>query len=174
MRRLIHDRTAVELPGSTPRFSVIILLRPLPSDGHIREVNATEPALIYGALALFLLAMISRKITLGFSMPLMLHLMRFGLPLILVAAGWLTIQGSAMYSVSYFRGLEDAGIYSLGMKMAQVAEMVLILPPELGGGRKQWVCCRASVVRVLEADSGTGFGVAASIESMEVLPEITE
>src|SRR5207237_452797 len=30
--------------------------------------------------------------------------------------------------VSYFRGLEEVGIYSLGAKMAQISEMVLILP----------------------------------------------
>jgi PilZ domain len=51
-------------------------------------------------------------------------------------------------------------------------EMVLILPPELTQGEKQWVCCRASVVRVEEGEAGGDFGVAASIHSMEILPEI--
>jgi PilZ domain len=51
-------------------------------------------------------------------------------------------------------------------------EMVLILPPELTHGAKQWVCCRASVVRVEDSDGGENFGVAASIRSMEILPEI--
>ncbi len=51
-------------------------------------------------------------------------------------------------------------------------EMVLILPPELTQGTKQWVCCRASVVRVEDSEEGGDFGVAASIRSIEVLPEI--
>jgi hypothetical protein len=51
-------------------------------------------------------------------------------------------------------------------------EVVLILPPEITKGEKQWVCCRASVVRVEDSQVGGGFGVAASIRSMEILPEI--
>ena len=51
-------------------------------------------------------------------------------------------------------------------------EMVLILPPELTHGEKQWVCCRASVVRVEENPEGGHFGVAASILNIEILPEI--
>ena len=51
-------------------------------------------------------------------------------------------------------------------------EMVLILPPELTQGVKQWVCCRASVVRVEDSLEGGDFGVAASIRSIEVMPEI--
>ncbi len=51
-------------------------------------------------------------------------------------------------------------------------EMVLILPPELTQGEKQWVCCRASVVRVEESPGGGPWGVAARIQSMDLLPEI--
>jgi hypothetical protein len=51
-------------------------------------------------------------------------------------------------------------------------EMVLILPPELTHGAKQWVCCRAAVVRVEDNADGGDFGVAASIRSIEILPEI--
>jgi hypothetical protein len=51
-------------------------------------------------------------------------------------------------------------------------EIVLILPPELTQGEKQWVCCQAAVVRVENATAAGGFGVAAKIESMEILPEI--
>jgi c-di-GMP-binding flagellar brake protein YcgR len=52
-------------------------------------------------------------------------------------------------------------------------EMVLILPPEITKSAQQWVCCRASVVRVEDSEGIDGsFGVAASIHSMEVLPEI--
>ena len=51
-------------------------------------------------------------------------------------------------------------------------EMVLILPPELTHGVKQWVCCRAKVVRVEDSQDGGDFGVAARISSIEILPEI--
>ncbi|MGH9501730.1 MAG: PilZ domain-containing protein [Terriglobales bacterium] len=53
-------------------------------------------------------------------------------------------------------------------------EMVMILPPALTQGTKQWVCCRASVVRVEDSEGGGDFGVAASIRSLEVLPEIPD
>lgn len=49
-------------------------------------------------------------------------------------------------------------------------EIVLILPAELGLGEKQWACCQASVVRV---EDGKGqFGVAATIDRLDMLPEI--
>jgi hypothetical protein len=51
-------------------------------------------------------------------------------------------------------------------------EVVLILPAEITRSEPQWVCCRASVVRVEDSAEGGSFGVAASIHSMEVLPEI--
>jgi len=58
------------------------------------------------------------------------------------------------------------------IKVGSEMEMVLMLPPQLSKGEKQWVCCQASVVRV-EAGGGGGFGVAASIRSMASLPEIS-
>jgi PilZ domain-containing protein len=51
-------------------------------------------------------------------------------------------------------------------------ELVLVLPPELTRGEKGWVCCRASVVRVEKGGSSGAFGVAASIDDIQMLPEI--
>ena len=51
-------------------------------------------------------------------------------------------------------------------------EMVLLLPAELTGGEKQWVCARGSVIRVEEAPNG-GFGVAARLDGISAMPEIT-
>jgi O-antigen/teichoic acid export membrane protein len=85
-------------------------------------------AIAFGALTAFLLVTVSSKTRLELSMPLAWDLVRFGLPLILVMAGGLITQGSAIYFLSYFRGLEEVGVYSLGLKMAQISEMVLILP----------------------------------------------
>jgi hypothetical protein len=50
-------------------------------------------------------------------------------------------------------------------------ELVLILPPELTAGEKCWVCCHARILRV-ERGTGNGFGVAAEIRKMDILPEI--
>ena len=50
-------------------------------------------------------------------------------------------------------------------------EIVLILPSELGLGEKQWACCQASVVRV-EEEEGHRFGLAATIQRLDMLPEI--
>jgi hypothetical protein len=53
-------------------------------------------------------------------------------------------------------------------------EMVLLLPPELTQGEKQWVCCQASVVRVEQAADSGQIGVAAHIRNIATLPEIPE
>jgi hypothetical protein len=55
------------------------------------------------------------------------------------------------------------------MEKGSEVELVLILPPELTSGEKCWVCCQATVIRVEE--SGHGFGVAAKIRRMDLLPE---
>ena len=57
------------------------------------------------------------------------------------------------------------------MEEGSNVELVLILPPDLTSGEKCWVCCHARVLRV-EQGSGKGFGVAAAIERMDILPEI--
>jgi hypothetical protein len=71
------------------------------------------------------------------------------------------------------RDLSMTGIFlyadhkiALGSKI----EVVLMLPAELGLGEKQWACCQASVVRL--ENSGGRIGVGASIERIDVLPEI--
>lgn len=51
-------------------------------------------------------------------------------------------------------------------------ELVLILPPKLTAGEKCWVCCHARVLRV-EHGSNHDFGIAAEIQRMDVLPEIS-
>lgn len=51
-------------------------------------------------------------------------------------------------------------------------ELVLVLPAELTGGQKQWVCCRGSVVRVEDVANG-GFGVAARLDGMSAMPELS-
>jgi hypothetical protein len=57
------------------------------------------------------------------------------------------------------------------MQKGSEVELVLILPPELTSGEKCWVCCHATIVRVEE--NGSEFGIAAQIQRMDILPEVT-
>jgi hypothetical protein len=57
------------------------------------------------------------------------------------------------------------------MQEGSEVELVLILPPELTSGEKCWVCCHATIVRVEE--NGSEFGIAAQIQRMDILPEVT-
>jgi PilZ domain len=78
-------------------------------------------------------------------------------------------------ATGFTRDLNSGGIFlytDSRIVAGSELEIVLILPPEITHGEKQWVCCRASVVRVEDGESGGDFGVAASIRSMEILPEI--
>ena len=58
------------------------------------------------------------------------------------------------------------------MKAGAKLELVIMLPAGLGLGPGGWTLCEASVVRVEEGD-GKGIGVAATIDRIALLPEIT-
>ena len=79
-------------------------------------------------------------------------------------------------SVGYTRDLSMTGVFlytDSQIHEGSELEMVLILPPELTNGEKQWVCCQAAVVRVENSTDGkASLGVAASIRNMQILPEI--
>jgi PilZ domain len=80
-----------------------------------------------------------------------------------------------LQTTGYTRDLSSSGLFlytESQFSEGSELEMVLLLPPELTGGERQWVCCRASVVRVQDSEEGGEFGVAASIRRMDVLPEI--
>ncbi len=84
-------------------------------------------------------------------------------------------QPGSAEATGFTRDLNKGGIFlytDSRIIAGSELEMVLILPPELTQGTKQWVCCRASVVRVEDSEDGGDLGVAASIRSIEVLPEI--
>jgi O-antigen/teichoic acid export membrane protein len=85
----------------------------------------------YGLLSIFFLIDIASKVRLGVSLHLTLSLIRFGLPLIFVMGGVLVTQTSALYFLSHFSGLAQVGVYSLGLKLAAIVEMILILPFEM-------------------------------------------
>jgi PilZ domain-containing protein len=73
------------------------------------------------------------------------------------------------------RDLSSVGIFlysESGMKAGSKLELVIMLPPGLGLGPGGWTLCEASVVRVEESE-GKGMGVAATIDSIDLLPEIS-
>jgi O-antigen/teichoic acid export membrane protein len=82
----------------------------------------------YGALWLFLAVAVLRQTGVGLSAEIASVLVRYGSPLILVAAGHLITDSAALFFLGHFRSLEEVAVYSLGYKLAQIAGMVLILP----------------------------------------------
>ena len=81
---------------------------------------------------------------------------------------------SASELTAHTKDLSANGIFlylDSAVEPGSLLEMVLILPPEVTGGERRWAACEASVVRV-EGSSGNGFGLAARINRMDLLPEI--
>ena len=73
------------------------------------------------------------------------------------------------------RDLSSSGIFlysESGMKAGSKLELVIMLPPGLGLGPGGWTLCEASVVRV-EESQGKGLGVAATLDRIALLPEIS-
>jgi hypothetical protein len=73
------------------------------------------------------------------------------------------------------RDLSSSGIFlysESGMKAGSKLELVIMLPPGLGLGPGGWTLCEASVVRVEKSD-GKGMGIAATLDRIELLPEIS-
>jgi hypothetical protein len=72
------------------------------------------------------------------------------------------------------RDLSSNGIFlysEAGMPEGSKLELVVMLPPDLGVGPGGWALCQASVVRIEKAD-GKGVGIAATLDRIELLPQI--
>lgn len=72
------------------------------------------------------------------------------------------------------RDLSTNGIFlysETGMAAGSKLELVVMLPAELGVGPGGWALCQASVVRV-EPDGGKGLGIAATLDRIELLPQL--
>jgi len=72
------------------------------------------------------------------------------------------------------RDLSSNGIFlysDSGFEAGAKLELVVMLPPGLGMGPGGWTLCQASVVRV-EEGTGKTVGVAATLDRIELLPEI--
>jgi hypothetical protein len=73
------------------------------------------------------------------------------------------------------RDLSSSGIFlysESGMKPGSKLELVVMLPPGLGLGPGGWTLCQASVVRIEQSD-GKGIGIAATLDRVEFVPEIS-
>ena len=72
------------------------------------------------------------------------------------------------------RDLSTNGIFlysEAGMAQGSKLELVVMLPPDLGVGPGGWALCQASVVRGEQA-GGKGVGIAATLDRIELLPQI--
>ena len=73
------------------------------------------------------------------------------------------------------RDLSSSGIFlysESALEPGAKLELVVMLPQELGLGSGGWTLCQASVVRVEQA-GGKGIGIAATLDSIDHLPELT-
>jgi PilZ domain len=73
------------------------------------------------------------------------------------------------------RDLSATGIFlysETGLKPGSKLELVIMLPPGMGLGPGGWTLCEASVVRVEESE-GKSVGIAASLDRIALLPEIS-
>src|SRR6202158_1835472 len=75
-------------------------------------------------------------------------------------------QSGTVQTTGVTRDLNSSGIFiytDSKISEGSELEMVLILPPEITHGEKQWVCCQASVVRVEGNKDGGDFRVTAHL-----------
>jgi len=73
------------------------------------------------------------------------------------------------------RDLSSSGIFiysETGMTAGSKLELVVMLPADAGMGPGGWALCNATVVRV-EQSADKGVGVAATLDRIEILPEIS-
>ncbi len=72
------------------------------------------------------------------------------------------------------RDLSSSGVFlysESALEPGSKLELVIMLPGGIGLGPGGWTLCQASVVRV-EKSEGKGVGIAATLDRIELLPEI--
>jgi hypothetical protein len=73
------------------------------------------------------------------------------------------------------RDVSAGGVFffcDFGLTQNSPIQLVMILPPEITGAERQWVCCHGRVVRVMEDSASGQHGIAVKVERFEMLPEI--
>lgn len=84
-------------------------------------------------------------------------------------------NGDAPEQSGVTRDLSESGVFlysESALEAGAKLELVIMLPGGLGLGPGGWTLCQASVVRVEESD-GKRVGVAATLDRIELLPELT-
>ena len=82
-------------------------------------------------------------------------------------------SGAPEYS-GLTRDLSSSGVFlysESALEPGAKLELVIMLPGGIGLGPGGWTLCQASVVRV-EKSEGEGVGIAATLDRIELLPEI--
>jgi c-di-GMP-binding flagellar brake protein YcgR len=73
------------------------------------------------------------------------------------------------------RDLSSSGVFlysDSGLEAGAKLDLVIMLPGGIGLGPGGWTLCQASVVRVEKSDE-KGMGVAATLDRIEQLPELS-
>ena len=72
--------------------------------------------------------------------------------------------------------LSQSGIFldcETKVSEGSAVDIVMILPKEITGDAAKWVCCRATVNRVEDQRSEGRYGVAATVDRIQAMPELT-
>jgi len=87
-------------------------------------------AYVTAYLAVFLCMYLSvlSDISLNLSFKILSKILKFGFPLVFARSGRFIMGASGVYFLGLFRGLEDVAIFSFGLKMAQVIEVLVVMP----------------------------------------------
>ena len=72
--------------------------------------------------------------------------------------------------------LSQSGIFlecATSVTEGSPVDIVMMLPKEITGDAAKWVCCHATVHRVENSRPGGRYGVAATVEKIQAMPELT-
>jgi hypothetical protein len=72
--------------------------------------------------------------------------------------------------------LSQSGIFlecATRVSAGSPVDIVMILPKDITGDVAKWVCCRATVQRVDDTTSNGRYGVAATVDRIQAMPEAT-
>jgi len=72
--------------------------------------------------------------------------------------------------------LSQSGIFlecATSVTEGSAVDIVMILPKQVTGDEAKWVCCHATVNRVENTRLGGRYGVAARVERIQAMPELT-
>jgi O-antigen/teichoic acid export membrane protein len=141
-----------------------------------------------------MLVWIGRKLGLGFSRPIAKRLLRYSYPLILGGIPMFALHQADRWFVTYYRGLDEVGQYSLAYKLGSIANAVfleafgLVWFPYVFGVKDEaavrsicravmtyftaLMCCASLAIAVLSPEIVRGMADAKFFESHRAMPMI--